>query len=672
MRQSTRTSFLVCLLATLLGSTAYGQVDEHYTYNLVLRGVPMGQALEELARLTEINLVYTSALVSEKQVFCAATDASAETLLQCLLAGSGLDYVRSSAGTYVLIEALEEPSFYGDLAGSIVDLDTGEPLPFANVLLADASTGTTSNEAGLFSFSSVLAGLHRVVVTYVGYETTVDSIWVAGGNRQRLQIALRPESVPMPTIVIDGLAQRLPSTTLGMGALSGRQLVGYYTAGTPDVARGAGSLPGVAVHQPLADLYIQGGDSGEHLTLLDGVAVRDPVSLGRHLSAFSPLAINRLSVHKAGFGAEHGSHLSGVIAVEQDVAGAGRPGVMVSADPVSFNAKAQGQIGFPGGWRGAAMVAVRSSLWDVYRDPGIESLLRHWNVVDPVLASRWLGEDVNTGTLGAQQYQPSVAFSDLHAAVRVHMSPFRTLHASVYRARNGIASDLSVVNASAASEQDRLILTSDDYDWSNWAAQVRHDWIMGARSIASMQVRGSWHASQYSYRSLQDQVAPGADPQGLAQSIEALRTSLGTARGSYEHNEIRELSAHATLTHSFATRHHVEASLLAAHTDSQFRLGNQFIAAFWHEATAWEFAGYVKETLTLGLQTTVEPGLRLTYLPHRSTVYAEPRLAVRYDRAASRIGPYALRIAGGLYRQYTNQFELSSSGSTSVVPSIRF
>ncbi len=661
-------------LCCLMGSrSAYGQTANDGAYTLVLRGVAMNQALEELVRLTQIDLVYNSDLVVGKHVYCAGRDLSAEALLRCVLARSGLDYVRSSAGTYILIEGLEGPPRYGDLAGSIVDQVTGEPLPYANVLLADASAGTTTDKAGLFSFSSVLSGMHRLVVTYVGYEAAVDSVWVGAGDAKRLEIALRPKELTMVPIVINGLVQRLPSSELGTGTLASHQLEAFHGAGTPDVARGVSGLPGIAVHQPLADLHIQGGASGEHLTLLDGVPVRDPVSLGRHLSAFSPLALDRLTVHKAGFGAEHGSHLSGVIAVEQDVTGAQRQGVVFSVDPVSFNGKLQGRFALPGERQGAAMLAVRTSVWDVYQDPGVASLLRHWDSVDPLFASIWLQEEVNTSSLGVHRPQPSVAFSDAHAAVRLHLSPFRTLYASAYRAGNHIASELLAVNSDNPDNLDRLILTRDDYDWTNWASQVRHSWLIGARSIGTLEVQGSWHRSQYTYHALQDSTEPLVTPEDVEQALATYQQVLDTKTpGSDERNRIREVSLKAELSHSFSRRYHVETGLAATHVDSQFLLGNQFIAPITHEAATWQLAGFGKGALAFGLETTREPSLRLTYLPTRRTVYAEPRLALRYDRAASRIGPYALRLAGGLYHQFINQFELSSSGATAVVPAVLF
>ena len=668
--------WLIILLTAAVGGlledrTAVAQGSEGQGHTLVLRGVSMSQALEELVGLTQIDLVYNSNLVADKYVYCAGRDLGVEALLQCVLAGTGLDYVRSSAGTYVLIEALEVAPRHGDLAGSITDLATGEPLPYANVLLADASAGTTTDEAGLFSFSSVLTGMQRLVVTYVGYETVVDSIFIAGGERERLEIALRPQAVSLTPVIINGLAQRLPSRELGMGTLDERRMGDFYTAGTPDVARGAASLMGVAVQQPLADLYIQGSGSGEHLTVLDGVPVRDPVSLGRHLSAFSPLAIDRLTVHKAGFEVAHGSHLSGVVSVEQDVTGATQRGAVVNADPVSLNGKVQGRFALQGG-DGAAMLALRTSIWDVYRDPGVETLLRHWNQVDPVLASRWVREDVNSASMHIYGNDADVSFSDLHAAVRLRLSPFRTFHASAYRAGNHIASGLAALNTDDPAGADLIVLTQDDYDWTNWAGQVRHSWLIGARSVGSVQAQGGWHTSRYLYRGLWAETEPLAAPGAAEAAVASLQSQLEAARGSREQNKIRELALRAELSHSLSPRHHIEGGVDVKHVDSRFRLQNQYIAAITYDAEAWEVSGYTQGKLSFGLQTTLEPGIRLTYLPSRQTAYVEPRLALRYDRDASTIGPYALRVAGGVYRQFTNQFELTSSGATAVVPYISF
>lgn len=664
---------LACFFLT--ASSAHAQraartADDRFT--LVLRGTTMDDALEQLARLTRIDLVYSSELAAEKTVYCDGRGLAPEDLLKCILSGSGLDYVRSSGGTYVLIEALRTPPRRGHLGGRIIDGASGDPLPSANVLLADASTGTVTDAAGFFSFSSLVSGVHTIVATYVGYRTAVDSIVVIPGEGNIVEIALTPEPLSLGPIVIDGLTQRLPSQELGAGRVSSAHPAAQSPLGTTDVTRAAATVGGVSVRHPLADLHIQGSAGGDHLTMLDGAPVRDPVTLGRHLGAFSPLAVDRITVHKAGFGASRGSHVSGVVMVDHDVSPQQGSTASISLDPLSFNGKLQGRAALSGERSVSGMIAARTALWDVFRDPGLENLLDRWNAVDPILAGIWIGEEVTTSSLISRRHIPELGFSDLHAAGRMQLNPFHTAHASVYRARNRIASELAAVNSASSTELDRLFITKDDYDWTNWAGQIRHAWLAGARSVVTTQLRASSHASQYRYLSLYDGLPRDADDADVRAAEDELRARLRGAVGSDEENRIHEVALHAGMSRSLSPGGHIDMGLEAARVSSRFMLGNQFIRPFSHESNVWEFSGYVENRLTLGLRTSVEPGVRVTYLPARRTVYAEPRLAVRYDGESSALGAYALRVAGGVYRQFIPSLSLTSSGSTSAVPFVRF
>ncbi|MEZ4703284.1 MAG: carboxypeptidase-like regulatory domain-containing protein [Rhodothermales bacterium] len=666
-----------CLVALGLSGFAatrplVAQQAEPARYSLVLQGVPLHHALEEVAARTDIDLVYSESLIDGETVFCAAREVDIEGLLRCVLNATRVDYVRSSAGTYVLIEARQQEAVKGNLAGSIIDETTGRPLPFANVLLADAVTGTTTNEDGLFGFSQLVSGKHRIVVTYVGYQTQIDSIYVRPGFSNRMQIRMTPEEIAMDPIVVNGIEQRLPSEALGSGERLGADLARIGALGTPDVARGAGFVTGVSVQQPLADIHIQGGASGEHLTLLDGVPVRDPVSLGRHLSAFSPLAIERLRVEKAGFGVEYGSHLSGLVLIDHDVASATPQSATLTLDPLSVNGKVKGRFRLPGERGGSFMATVRSSAWNVYQDPSLRTLLANWHSPDPLLSSRWIGQTVNTSSLRWFRSDPVVDFTDAHAAVRVHLSPFRTLQASVYRATNGIRSEMRGINVNGQSEQE-LMYTLDDYDWTNWVAQVRHSWILGSRAVASLQAWGSWHDSQYGYQALHTPVVANEDLTRQFAGLDSLGALIAsTTPGSSEGNRVREYAAIAQVTHSFSPSQQLDLGLEASRTESRFLLRNAFLRPFRYNGAGWEVTGFAKTTASVGLRTTLEAGVRATYLPVRQTLYAEPRMALRYDRQGTALGDYALRFSTGLYRQYTNQFELTSTGATAVVPSIRF
>jgi hypothetical protein len=90
-------------------------------FSIVLRGVPLDEALEEIVRLADIDLIYNASLIGEQRVYCARRGASAEELLRCVLHGTGLDFVRSSSGAYVLLEARRQRPPPARLAGRVVD-----------------------------------------------------------------------------------------------------------------------------------------------------------------------------------------------------------------------------------------------------------------------------------------------------------------------------------------------------------------------------------------------------------------------------------------------------------------------------------------------------------------------------------------------------------------------
>lgn len=672
VRNIARYVTLVAALLYLPVNSATGQDSE--SYSLLFRGATMDLALEELVRQTQIDLVYSNQLIKGKRVFCAKRDANAEALLHCVLNGSGLDYIRSSAGTYILIKALKQPPLFGNLSGIIKDTETGAPLPYANILLADGSSGTTTNEDGFFSFKSLISGQRRLIVTYVGYETATDSIWVNPGASNNIDIELRSSATEVGPIVIDGLEQRLPSSTLGLNTLGGSELLRMSGTGTPDVMRGASNLPGVAVQQPLAGIQIQGGVGNEHVTLLDGAPVRDPVSLGRYLGAFSPLALNRMTVYKAGFGAQYGSHLTGIVALDQDLAAAYPYEASFMIDPVSVNGKVKGKFTFDNGAEAVTMGAFRSSNWDVYQDRSVQSLLEAWNGIDPLLTGIWSRKTVSLNSLIKHDQTPLVSFSDLHFGTRIKFNPAHSIHASLYRASNRLESDLIATNdLGATSLNDLFVITDDKYSWLNWAGQMRHSWLLDSQSVLSTQFASSWHTSSYSYRASKGYISDEPSDDLIELTAFNYKDTLASGQASsFERNFIRELTLTSSLSHSFSPFHHVEIGLQATHVSTDFTFKNAFVQPLLHEISTTHVAGFLHDQIALSAYTSLEPSLRLTYVPELQKAFAEPRLSFRIDNVHPSLGNYAFRIAGGVYRQFINQYDLTSFGTTSAAPSILF
>ena len=620
------------------------QAAEDRRYSMMLRGVPVEQALEKLVDVTQINLAYESELVGDTPIFCSARSAKASELLGCILEDARLDFYVTSTGTYVLTAAPEKQPRYGRLAGVVVDASTGDPLPYANILLADAGVGTAANDEGVFALAPLVAGSHRLIVTYVGFETRIDSIWIAPGDSARKRIELQARSATTGPIVINGLQQRLPSHQLGRAAASPQELAQLSSVGTPDVARSTGGLMGVAVQEPMADLHIQGGGGGEHQVRLDGVPIRNPVTLGRLLGAFSPLAIDRLEVHKAGFGVEYGSRLSGVVSATHSVAPDGSA-MTLQADPLSINGRMQGAFTLPKGEQVTAMAAFRKSVWDVFSYPMLEQLITSWHVVDPLLVPSATGgsaSDVNVGDRTA-----IVDFSDYHGAARLQLSPLESIHVSLYRGHNMIDSRADIAGAADASQ--------DRYHWTNWSGQARFSWMPGSRTLGRVRLYASRQSIGHGYEM----------PSSYGDS------SAATLDYPYDGNRLYEAGLEGRMEMSLSSHHHVTGGLRVRRIGSRALVENHFFRPLAYDHGAWQVSGSVNDELSLGFGTTLEAGTRLTYIFNRQTLYAEPRATLRYDGLHPEIGAYAFQVAGGIYRQFVNRYDLGSTGPTAVVPSLR-
>src|SRR3990172_1806296 len=93
------------------------------------------------------------------------------------------------------------------LKGIILDKNSGEPLPGANVIISSESlainTGTASSNNGEFHIANLPAGVYKVTVTYIGYEKSVlEKIEIKNDEIREIDIALNPTGLQLNPITI--------------------------------------------------------------------------------------------------------------------------------------------------------------------------------------------------------------------------------------------------------------------------------------------------------------------------------------------------------------------------------------------------------------------------------------------------------------------------------------
>ena len=480
-------------------------------YSIAQRGVLLKEALVYFVEATDVALAYDPVLVEGQRVFCVVEDETVEEVLGCLLEGTGLDFYRRSSGTYVITIRTELPPQYGYLTGIVVDQETRAPLPDAHVFLLNEGFGTTTNRAGQFTFPPLLPGQYELHISHLSYHSWVDTLRVQAGQNVRTQATLQVEPILITPIIIDGWAAQATSVVLE------RELIDQ---GDPPVGTAGGAvsplqslqtLAGIRLNDARADVHVQGGEAGGHQVRLDGVPVFLPQQTIGLVGPFSALALKQITVHKAGFGAGQGSHLTGVLLAEQAVEGPGHFDVQV--DPISVNARLHYTDTATPHPRLSLMAATRVGLWEVHRPGVLQDVFRQWSAPDAflILAPLRRYQDIHAGFFSdvlqlEPAPNPTLTFSDLHAALRFRIGPLRTVHASVYQGRSRFTGDL-VPQAAEILETDfntTPVTASDGYEWTNRMAQIRYDAVLRGKTLVRAQLRGSTYRFRHPYRFIDD------------------------------------------------------------------------------------------------------------------------------------------------------------------------
>lgn len=84
----------------------------------------------------------------------------------------------------------------------MVDDSTNTPLPLANIFIAGSTIGTAAGNDGKFQLNNVPYGIHKVVVSFVGYKTLIATIDIVDTNE--LECRLNPEDIKLSPVVVQG------------------------------------------------------------------------------------------------------------------------------------------------------------------------------------------------------------------------------------------------------------------------------------------------------------------------------------------------------------------------------------------------------------------------------------------------------------------------------------
>jgi len=664
---------LTACLLLLLTTPLFAQEDGKERYSFEFRGENLSDVLDVVAKTVEIDLVYDPEVIKDVYIHKRLLDEPMPELLQNVLEGSQLDFITLSTGTIVIVKTVHERQAYGSFAGRVLDRQTGEPLPGATIMLTDASGGTSTNRSGAFSLNRLVSGSYNIVFSYIGYEPIYKTIHITPDQQLREEVSLTPKPYNITPIIITGHMPRIPRQSNSSESLSLDSDWESYN-GMRDAVQSLNLFSGIQYGLPMTDLHLQGGQRGEHRMMLDGVPVYNPYSFGQMFSAFSPYAINKVNLYKAGYGVQEGSQIAGIIDLNHDISGTENQHFLVQGDPLSLNSRVDLKIPLGDDSPLKIMGAFRTNYWNIYRNSTLDQTLRDWDEVDPLIMDFVLSQDGEPVSYETMEHDSDVRFHDLHLASRLRLNTFHNFSASFYTGRNYVSTDL-LAQAFPVEEKPEYAYARDQYEWNNIMGQITHNWLTTPRMDLTTRISYSSNRLNHRYlfgTTLQPYIPRSAGSFNTASDAFAEYLSVGKAGmlpSQNNKNRIQHFILRSDATYNFTRHFSLDTGVQLDQVSSLVDLSDLFYLPTQAAQRSTLAGGYFDSQFTLGEYWNLNLGSRFTYVHPILRVFPEPRAGIQYDQPDSDIGYWSVRLSGGLYRQFINQFDISNVGPTALVPS---
>ncbi len=216
-----------------------------------------------------------------------------------------------------IVSAAEQPRPGTDanVFGHIIDAETGEHIPFINILLEGTRIGTITDASGHYLLTNLPVGEHRLIVQGMGYETAYKSFFAEADMSIEVDVEIRPTAIDLAEVVFtssptrSGFRYQPDQAFFGEGLQRRSEAsFGEMLKAEPGVnMRSFGSAPSRPV--------IRGLDGDRILVLQNGERMGDVSETSAdHSISLDPLAASRVEVVRGPASLLYGSSaLGGVI-----------------------------------------------------------------------------------------------------------------------------------------------------------------------------------------------------------------------------------------------------------------------------------------------------------------------------------------------------------------------
>jgi len=202
----------------------------------------------------------------------------------------------------------------GRIKGKVVDLQTGEALIGANVVIVGSSAGANTDMNGEYLIQNLDPGVYTLKASYVGYQTiTISNVRVNADLTQETNFELPSQDIQVGQV--DIVARRpiiQKDNTNAVRITTNEDIQSMPIRGFNNIFALNAGVSVNTDNNGNQEFHVRGGREDETGFYVEGVSVRNPRGGGRAV-AISQDAIEEMQVQAGGYTAEFGGANSGIV-----------------------------------------------------------------------------------------------------------------------------------------------------------------------------------------------------------------------------------------------------------------------------------------------------------------------------------------------------------------------
>ena len=194
----------------------------------------------------------------------------------------------------------------GKIAGIVIDKDSGDPLPGANIVIDGTYKGAAADENGNFFIINLPPGVYNIKASMIGYSTlTIQKVRVNVNSTSNIRFELKTETIEGEAIVITASAIAVKKDqTSSVRSVTTDELAKLPVENLNSVINmQAGVVAG----------HFRGGRNTEVTYLIDGMNVDNAFDGDNKSTEVDVEVVQELEVITGTFNAEYGKAMSGVV-----------------------------------------------------------------------------------------------------------------------------------------------------------------------------------------------------------------------------------------------------------------------------------------------------------------------------------------------------------------------